>query len=129
MRPAFASVLGIAVMLGVSALGQLATASFLVAPDGAPLPIGRTFLSATLALTFGAAVVGAALGTATSRGSKGRVALAIAICGALFGVLSATSAPPETPALVAWAMPVLAFAGAMAGGAVRGLNRPARSAV
>jgi hypothetical protein len=129
MRPPLAAVLGIVLTLGLSFVGQLVTTSLLAAPDGAPLPIGRTFLSATLALTFGAAVIGAFVAAHLASAHRFRVALAVAIATALFGVLSALTAPDEIPLWIAWAMPLVAFLGALGGGAVRAMNRSGRSAV
>lgn len=129
LPPALAAVVGLAVVLGVSFAGQLVTSALLAAPDGAPLPVGRTFLSATLAIAFGASVLGGAVGTHVASAAKGRVMVGIAVLSALLGVVSATSAPPGTPAVVAWALPFLAFVGALGGGAVRALNRSPRSSV
>ena len=128
MRPALAAVLGIAVTLVVSLLGQLALATWLVAPDGAPLPMGRTLLSGALAITFGASVLGGFVGAHTIT-HRWRVVLAVALAAALSGVLSAMRAPADAPALVAWSLPVLALVGALGGGAMRSLNRSADSAV
>lgn len=126
MRPPLATVLGIVLALVLSFVGQLVTTSLLAAPDGAPLPIGRTFLSATLALTFGASVIGGFIAAHAASAHRFRVALAVAVALAVFGVLSAMTAPAETPPLIAWAMPIVALLGALSGGAMRAIA-PARS--
>lgn len=129
MRPALAAVLGIALTLVLSLAGQLATTALLAAPDGSPLPVGRTFLSVTLAITFGASVLGGFTAAHASSGRRSRVVLAVAISSALFGVLSALQAPSDAPPLIAWSLPVLAFIGVLGGGAVRRLNPSSRSSV
>jgi len=129
MRPVLAATLGIALTLVLSFVGQLATAVLLAAPDGAPLPIGRTFLSATLAITFGAAVLGGFVAALVSSAHRGRVTLAVALGAACSGILSATEAPPDAPMAIVWSLPVVALVGALAGGGVRLLNRSSRSPV
>jgi len=128
MRPALAAVVGIAITLLVSFLGQLALATWLVAPDGAPLPIGRTLLSGALAFTFGASVLGGFV-AAHAITHRWQVVVSVAVVAALSGVLSAMQAPADAPALVAWSLPVLAFVGALGGGAIRSLNRTPVSTV
>jgi hypothetical protein len=126
MRPAVAIVLGIVLTMGLAYAGQLATAVLLAAPDGSPLPLGRTFFSATLAITFGASVVGAFVGAHLASSRRNVVAVAIALASAAFGVIAALDAPPEAPPIVAWMMPVVALLGGLGGGGVRAMNRSAR---
>lgn len=119
MRPPLAAVLGIVLMIALAIASELVTASLLVAPDGAPLPVGRTFLSVTLGCTFGAAVVGGFAAAHATSARRGVVVGAVALAGLVLGVLSSLQAPPDAPLVVAWAMPVLAVLGSLAGGAVR----------
>lgn len=127
MRPALATVVGITLTIVLAFAGQLATGALLAAPDGAPLPVGRTLLSATLALTFGASVIGGFVGAHLAQSHRGRVTLAVAAAAGALGVMSALEAPPDAPAPVAWALPVLAVIGALAGGGLRQMSRWGRS--
>lgn len=129
MRPPLAVVAGLVLTLALSLAGQLLTTSLLAAPDGAPLPIGRTFLSATLALTFAASVIGAFVAAHLASAQRFRVAAAVALGSALFGILSALTAPEDTPPLVAWSMPFVALFGGLGGGAVRASSPSARGPV
>lgn len=94
-------------------------ASLLAAPDGSPLPLGRTYLSATLAISFAAAVVGGFVAAHAATSHRVQSAAVVAALSAALGVMSALSAPPGTPAVIAWALPVLAAIGALGGGGVR----------
>lgn len=106
-------------MTGISIATETMTASMLVAPDGSPLPAGRTFLSVTLGCTFGAAVLGGFAAAHATSGRRAIVVGAVAAAGLALGVIASLHAPPDAPLVVAWAMPVLAVIGALAGGAVR----------
>jgi hypothetical protein len=119
VRPTVAVLAGLALVVVLSMAGQTLAASWLAAPDGSPLPVGRTYLSATLAITFAAAVVGGFVAAHGASAHRFRVAAAVAALSAGLGVMSALSAPEGTPAVIAWAMPGLAALGALGGGGVR----------
>jgi hypothetical protein len=43
--------------------------------------------------------------------------------------MSAIEAPADAPAMIVWSLPVIALAGALAGGGIRAMNRSSRSPV
>ena len=125
MRPLLAVSLGFAATLVLSTLGEIVLDAALAAPDGSPLPLGRTFLSATLAVAFAASVVGGFIAAQLARSDRLRAALGVAALSAALLALSALDAPADAPSVIAWALPVLAFVGAASGGAIRANVRAA----
>jgi hypothetical protein len=125
MRHAIAIVLGLVTTVALSLTGQLALSSVLAAPDGSALPLGRTFLSATLALAFAASVAGGFVAAHAAPSHRMRAALGVALGVLALGIVATHDAPPGAPRVIVWALPALAWVGALGGGVVRATVRGA----
>ncbi len=125
MKMPYAILAGLGVGLSVIIVGTLVASAQLLPPgvDWVAHMPGRTYLAATLGLSFGAAVVGGYVAAHVTRAHRFRAAVGVALALAAFVLLSFVLPFTGQPAFFLWLVPLLVVVGALSGGGVRSLVR------
>ncbi len=125
MKPASAILTGVALSALLVVIGTLIASALLLPPrvDWALHMPGPAYLAATLGVSFGAAVLGGFVAAHFASAHRLRAAAVVAAVLALLELLSFVCPFTGQPPFFLWLVPLLAAAGALAGGGARALAR------
>jgi hypothetical protein len=125
MKLPYAILLGLGVSLMLIVIGTLIASAQLLPPgvDWVAHMPGPTYLAATLGLSFGASVLGGYVAASVASAQRFRAAIGVAVGLAVLELVSFVWPFTGQPPFFLWLLPLLALAGALAGGGVRSLAR------